>query len=79
MADFKISAQRLDTKVGKVLEVLQRLGLAENTLVISTTDHAHRVPTHEVQSYRPRHRVSLIMRGPGGFSGGRFIDGMYHT
>lgn len=76
MADFKISAQRLDTKVGKVLEVLQRLGLAENTLVISTTDHGIAFPHMKCNLTDHGIGVSLIMRGPGGFSGGKVIDGM---
>src|SRR5581483_11028666 len=39
MAGFKASARVLDRAVGAVLTALETAGLAENTLVICTTDH----------------------------------------
>src|SRR5581483_7483363 len=38
-AAFKASARVLDTAVGEVLRALEANGLADNTLIISTTDH----------------------------------------
>ena len=61
-AAFKTSARRYDDGVGRVMRELRDSGLEENTLVINTTDHGM--------------GVMLIMRGPGGFTGGKVVDGM---
>lgn len=75
MADYIESARRLDAGVGQVLDALDAAGLAENTLVISTTDHG--VPFVGMKSSLTDHGtgVSLILRGPG-FAGGKVIDAM---
>ena len=39
MADFRTLARELDQGMGNVLAALERAGLAENTLVIYTSDH----------------------------------------
>jgi arylsulfatase A-like enzyme len=76
MADYCESARRLDTAAGRVLDALDEAGLAENTLVVSTTDHG--VSIFGAKSSLTDHGlgVSLIIRGPGGFAGGKVIDTM---
>ena len=76
MAGFHASARILDDAVGKVLEALQRNGLAENTLVISTTDHGVAFPRMKCNLTDAGWGVSLILRGPGVFSGGKVCDAM---
>lgn len=76
MAAFKASARHLDNGVKIVLDALEVNGLAENTLIIYTTDHGIAFPRMKCNLYDTGIAVSLIMRGPGGFSGGRVIDGM---
>ena len=76
MARFKESARRLDEKVGAVLDALERNGLAENTLVISTTDHGIAFPRMKCTLYDTGVGTSLIMRGPGDFKGGKVINAM---
>ena len=84
MARYKASARRLDEKMGAVLEALDRNGLAENTLVICTTDHGIAFPGMKCNLTDAGTGVMLMMRGPGGnaggesagFTGGRTMDGL---
>ncbi len=76
MADYKVAARRLDTKIGVVLDALERSGQRDNTLVISTTDHGIPFPNMKCNLTDHGIGVSLIMRGPGDFEGGKVIDGM---
>ena len=76
MAAFYQMAQDLDRGVGLVLDALDAAGLAESTLVISTTDHGIAFPGHKCTLTDRGIGVSLMMRGPGGFTGGRVLDGL---
>jgi len=76
IAGFKASARVLDDAVGMVLRGLEKNGLAENTVVISTTDHGIPFPAMKCNLTDHGTGVSLIMRGPGGFSGGKVCDAM---
>ncbi len=76
IAAFKASARVMDEGVGVVLKALEANGLAENTLVISTTDHGISFPAMKCNLTDHGMGVSLIMRGPGGFSGGKVNDAM---
>ncbi len=76
MAGFHASARVLDYGVGQVLDALERSGLAENTLVVSTTDHGLAFPGMKCNLLDAGFGVSLIMRGPGLFRGGKVIDAM---
>jgi len=76
MARFKESARRLDEKIGVVLDALERSGQAARTLVICTTDHGIPFPRMKCNLHDSGIGTLLIMRGPGGFAGGRTIDAM---
>ncbi|MEN9936686.1 MAG: hypothetical protein RLZZ387_3265 [Chloroflexota bacterium] len=76
MAAHFASVRQLDWGVGVVLDALERAGLAENTLVISTTDHGIAFPGHKCTLTERGTGVSLIVRGPGGFTGGQVLDGL---
>lgn len=76
MARFMTSARNLDAKMGQVFDALARSGLADNTLVICTTDHGLAFPRMKCNLTAGGIGVMLIMRGPGGFTGGRVIDSM---
>ncbi|MFZ2658115.1 MAG: sulfatase [Victivallales bacterium] len=76
MAGFRQSARILDGKMGTVLSALEETGLSENTLVICTTDHGIAFPRMKCNLEDSGTGVMLIMRGPGGFSGGKVIDEM---
>lgn len=76
MAAYHASARVLDRGVGEVLDALDRNGLAANTLVISTTDHGIAFPRMKCNLEDFGLGVSLIMRGPGEFRGGRVCDAL---
>lgn len=76
MAAYKASARVLDHGIGAVLEALETNGLADDTLVICTTDHGLAFPGLKCNLTDHGIGVMLIMRGPGGFVGGQVCDGM---
>ena len=73
---FKASASDLDWGMGAVLDVLDATGLADNTLVICTTDHGIAFPRMKGNLTDHGIGVMFILRGPGGFSGGQVIDAL---
>jgi len=74
-ASYRASARLLDRGAGIVLEALERNGLAENTLVISTTDHGIAFPRMKCSLTDAGCGVSLILRGPP-FRGGKVVDAL---
>jgi N-sulfoglucosamine sulfohydrolase len=76
MAAFKASARALDWGIDAVLDALQAADLAEHTLVICTTDHGIAFPHMKCNLTDHGIGVMLIMRGPGGFVGGRILDAL---
>jgi arylsulfatase A-like enzyme len=75
-AAYRASARLLDSGAGIVLEALERNGLAGNTLVVSTTDHGIAFPRMKCNLTDAGFGVSLILRGPGPFRGGKVVDAM---
>ncbi len=76
MARFAESAARYDEGVGMILDALESAGLAEQTLVIATTDHGVAFPGMKCTLTDHGTGVMLILRGPGGFDGGQVCDAM---
>ncbi len=76
MAAFKASARSLDQGVGAVLNGLHQLGLNDNTLIICTTDHGLAFPMAKATLFDRGIGVMMLMRGPGGFTGGKVFDQM---
>lgn len=65
----------LDTYVGRILDRLDVLGMAEDTLVVFTSDHGHYYGHHELTAKGPFHfedgvRVPMIARWPGRIEAG---------
>ncbi len=71
--DYLGCINNLDENVGRIRDTLQELELAENTLVIYTSDHGSHFCTRNSEYKRSCHdgsiRVPLIISGPG-FKGG---------
>jgi len=76
MASFKASARSLDQGVGAVLHALDEQGLADDTLIVLTTDHGLPFPGAKATLSDRGLGVMLIMRGPGGFLGGHVTDAL---
>ena len=76
MAEYIDAARRLDWKMGKIFDALEKNNLAENTLVICTTDHGLAFPRMKCHVTDHGIGVMLIVRGPGGFDGGKVVDGL---
>jgi len=64
----------IDQQLGRILTALDEQGLADNTLVIFTTDHGELLGDHGLWMKGPFHyesliRIPLLMRWPRGFAG----------
>ncbi len=74
IAMYYANLAHLDDCVGQVLRALAELGLAEDTLVVYTSDHGEMLGEHGLWNkfvfYEPSVGVPLILRGPG-VGGGR--------
>ena len=69
----------LDAQVGRLLDCLDRLGLADNTLFVYTTDHGDMCGGHGMIDkmyilYEDVVRVPLLMRWPAGIRPGSVCD-----
>ena len=66
---------QVDAAVGRVLECLEQLGLAETTVVIFTSDHGEMLGDHGLSRkgcpYEAAVRVPLLLRWPGRTEAGR--------
>jgi len=75
--DYLGCIHSLDENLGRIRAELERLGLAENTLVIYTSDHGSHFRTRNAEYKRSCHdgciRIPMVASGPG-FSGGKVID-----
>lgn len=76
LADFGVAAERLDRKIGVVLDALVEAGQVEDTIVICTTDHGIPFPGMKCNLTDHGIGVMLLLRGRGGMSGGRVVEAM---
>ena len=76
MADFGVAASKLDEAIGRVLGALEHNGLADNTLVMITTDHGIPLPGMKANHTDGGLGVMLMFRGPKGFSGGKVSNAL---
>ncbi len=76
MAGYKAGARTLDWGMGMVLDAVAASGLAENTVIICTTDHGPAFPGIKSGLLDHGIGVMLIIRGPAGFSGGKVCDAL---
>lgn len=73
-ASYREGVRIMDDYMGRVLRALEHRGIAESTLVIVTTDHGIEFPGGKKTLSDQGLGVMLMLRGPGGFGGGRVSD-----
>lgn len=75
LAELQGAVRHMDAAAGRVLAHLDELGIADNTLVIFTTDHGLALPRAKCSLYDPGLEVAFIARYPRrGWTGGRVHD-----
>jgi arylsulfatase A-like enzyme len=65
MAGYAFGVKVMDEYMGRVLDALEHYGLADNTLVIVTSDHGIEFPGAKMSLTDQGVGVMLMMRGPG--------------
>lgn len=78
VADFNVAVTKLDAMYGRILDALEANGLADNTLVIITTDHGIAFPRSKCNLTDHGMGILLMMRGPAGgpIREGKVVDSM---
>jgi arylsulfatase A-like enzyme len=70
VADYLFEVQRFDRDVGRLLELLERHGELERTVVVMTGDNGMPFPRCKANLYDCGTRVPLVVRRPGRVGGG---------
>lgn len=77
LPDYYGICASLDENLGRIRAELERLGLAENTMIYFTSDHGSHFRTRNAEYKRSCHeasiRIPMVACGPG-FGGGKVID-----
>lgn len=71
----------MDAQIGRILDKLDELGIADNTLVVFTTDHGHFFGQHGLVAKGPFHyedllKLPFVVRWPGKVPAGRTCDAL---
>lgn len=65
IAELQGAVSTMDAGAGEVLRAVTELGLADNTVVVFTTDHGLALPRAKCTLYDPGIEVALLVRIPG--------------
>lgn len=79
--EYLAIVSHLDEQIGRILDVLERTGQADDTIVALTSDHGLAVGRHgflgKQNMYDHSMRVPLVLRGPGIAAGARVAAPVY--
>jgi len=78
ISEYYAMVKEVDDWVGKILNKLDELGLAENTLVVFTSDHGEMLGSHGLRGkfnfYEESSHVPMLIRFPGKIKPGTTVD-----
>ena len=74
LADYAIEVEWADAQIGRVLEVLQKSGHLDDTLIVITSDHGMPFPRVKGQIYEDGYHLPLAMRWGKGIKPGRVVE-----
>ena len=74
MACYMEGVRVLDECMGVVFNAVKDRGISEKTLIVCTTDHGIAFPFMKCNLTAHGTGVMLILKGPGGFTGGKIVD-----
>ena len=74
----------IDDEIGRIMDKLYELGIADSTIVVFTTDHGDMTASHggltdKGLMYQEAHRIPLIVSWPGQVAGGRTCDELVYN
>ncbi len=80
MAAYFANVSYMDEQLGRVLDAIEQLGLAEDTIVVYSTDHGENLFSHQIVQkhsfFEEAVGVPLILRVPGKTQPGTARDGL---
>jgi len=74
IADYYLEVQMFDSQVGDILKALDAAGLAENTIVVMTSDNGMPFPRSKANCYEFSTHMPLAIRWPARVKGGRKVE-----
>ena len=74
LADYAIEVEWADSHIGKALDLLEKNGQLENTLVIVTSDHGMPFPYVKGQIHEDGFRLPFVARWGAGIKPGRVVE-----
>jgi len=82
-SEYYAMVKEVDDWVGKILDKLDELGLAENTLVVFTSDHGEMLGAHGLRGkfnfYEESSHIPLMIRFPGRIKPGTVVNNYVST
>lgn len=79
ISDYYALITEIDDWVGKIIDKVDELGLAENTMIIFTSDHGENLGSHGMRDknvfYEESARVPLLISFPGKINPNTVVDG----